>query len=92
MSSRVADGRAAAVTVCPFWFQSAHQGSTDTAAARPAPSACTAVAPATTSLAYVTACLDLQEPSAMKVQLASKTPWDALAKCWNDFHSITWKL
>lgn len=65
---RVADGRTAAVTVCPLWFQSVRRGSTDTAAARPAPSACTAVALATTSLACVTACLDSLEPSAMKVQ------------------------
>lgn len=53
-------------TEAPLARESARRGFTDTAAARPARSACTAVAPATTSLACVTACLDSQEPSAMK--------------------------
>lgn len=64
-------------------FQSARRASTATAAARPAPSACTAVAPATTSLACVTACLDSLEPSATKVQLATKTPVG-----WFPFHHL----
>lgn len=45
----------------------------DTAAARHARSVYTAVVPAITLLAYVTAYLDLQEPSVMKVHVIIKT-------------------
>lgn len=64
----------------------------DIAAARRAPSVSTAVVPATILLAYVTAYLDLQEPSVMKVQVVIKTLWDIETKHYNNFHSITWKL
>lgn len=63
-----------------------------TVAARHAPSVYTAVVPATILLAYVTAYLDLQEPSVMKVQVVIKTLWDAETKHCNNFHSISWKL
>lgn len=55
----------------PFYFQSAPLVSMGIAAARHAHSVCTAVGPATTSQACVTACLASQVPSAMKVRGAS---------------------
>lgn len=61
----------------PFLFQSVPLVSMGIAVARRARSACTAVGPATTSPACVTACLASQEPSAMKVkaQFGRDTWW-----------------
>lgn len=64
----------------------------DTVAARHVPNVYTAVALATILLAYVTAYLDLQEPSVMKVQVVIKNLWDAETKHCNNFYSVNWKL
>lgn len=64
----------------PFLFQSVPLVSMGIAVARRARSVCTAVGPATTSLACVTACLASQEPSAMKVRYSlGETPGDEQA-------------
>lgn len=65
------------MAICSFWFQFVPLGFMDTAAARHVHSVYTAVAPATILLDYVTAYLDLLEPSVMKVQAIVKTLWGA---------------
>lgn len=66
----------------PFLFQSVPLVFMGIAVARHAHSVCTAVGHATTSPAYVTACLASQEPSAMKVRRSfEETPGDEQAQC-----------
>lgn len=64
--------------VFPFYLQSVPRGFTDIAVARHVHSVCTAVGPATTSQACVTACLASREPCAMKV--STQAPWRVVGR------------